>query len=106
MGQNYTKIHIITILYKNGSVKQIILKKYAINLKTTISHRSLRISGLLLFNFFNFYFAFLIDIIDNIITYSPYSPFYVTRTSATSHNTNGNKNETIITWRKPDILRI
>ena len=64
------------------SIKQIILKKYATNLKTTIFHRSLRISGLLLLSFFNFYFAFLIDIIDNIITYSPYSLYYVTRTSA------------------------
>ena len=42
-------------------------------LKTTISHRSLRISDLLLLYFF-FYLAFLIDIhiIDNIITYSLY----------------------------------
>ena len=68
--QIYTKINIYAILYQSYSIKQIIFNKDAINLKTTISHRSLRI------------FAFLIDIIDNIIIYSPYSPYYVTRTSA------------------------
>jgi len=69
--QNYTKNHIYSILYKSCSIKQIIFHKYKTNLKTTISHRNLRISGLLLLLSFNFYFAFLIDIIDNIITYSP-----------------------------------
>ena len=75
--QIYTKIHISAILYISFSIRQIIFNKYATNLKTTISHRSLRISGLLLNNFF--YFAFLIDIIDIIIRYCPY---YFTRTSA------------------------
>mgnify|MGYP000144096134 CR=1 FL=1 len=46
--QLYTKIHIYTILYKSCSFKQIIYNNYATNLKTTISQRSLRISGLLL----------------------------------------------------------
>ena len=32
-------------LYKSCSIKQIIFNKYGTNLKTTISHRSLRISG-------------------------------------------------------------
>ena len=68
--QIYTKIHIF------------IFNKYATNLKTTISHRNLRIWGLLLLSFFNFYFAFLIAIIDNLITYSLYSPNYVTKTLA------------------------
>ena len=77
-----TKICIYAILYKSFSIKQIICNKYATNLKTTISHRNLRISGLPLLSFFNFYFAFLIEIIDNIITYSSYSPNYVTRTLA------------------------
>ena len=65
--QNYTKTYICKILYKIRSIKQIIFNKYTNNLKTTISHRSLRNSGLLflLFEFNNF--PFLIDIIDNII---------------------------------------
>ena len=66
-------------LYKSCSIKQIIFNNYATNLKTIVSHRSLRISSLLIFEFFILYFEFLIDIIDNIITYSPY---YVTITSA------------------------
>ena len=33
-------------MYKSCRIKQIIFNKYATNLKTTISHRSLRISGL------------------------------------------------------------
>ena len=45
--QNYTKTDICQILYKSCSIKQIIFNNYATNLKTTISHRSLRISGLL-----------------------------------------------------------
>jgi len=61
------------------SIKQIIFNKYTTNLKTTISHRSLRISGFLPFKFLNFYFAFLIDIIDNIITYSSYNLYYIAR---------------------------
>ena len=76
--QVFTKIHIYPILYKSCSIKQIIYSKYATNLKMTISHRSLRISGLLLSQFFILHFAFSIDVIDNIITYSPYSPYYVT----------------------------
>ena len=64
--------------------KKLIFSKYATNLKTIISHRSLRISG--------FFFAFLIDIVNNI----PCSPYYVTRTSANgsavywSRDTGGN----------------
>ena len=56
--QNYTKMYICKILYKIRSVKQIIFNKYATNLKTMISQRSLRISGwpLLLFEFNNFSF--------------------------------------------------
>ena len=60
-------------------MKQIIFNNYATNLKTILSHRSLRISGLLTLYFL---FCILVDTIDNIITYSPYSPYYVTRTSA------------------------
>ena len=57
-------------LYQNVyilSFKQIILSKYATNMKKTISQRSLRNSSLLLslFEFNNF--SFLIDIMDNII---------------------------------------
>ena len=77
--QIYTKMHIYAILYKSFSVKQIIIHKYATNLKTTISHRNLRISGLLLLYF---HFSFLIDIIDNIITFNPYSPYYVTMSTS------------------------
>ena len=77
--QIFTKIHINAILSKRCSIKQIIFNKYETNLKTIISHRSLRISGLLLLYFFNFNFTFWIDTIDNIITYSPYSPYYVTK---------------------------
>ena len=79
-------------MYKSCSIKQIIFNKYATNLKT-ISHRSLRISGLLLLKFFNFNLVFLINIIGNIITYSPY---YITQTSANgsavllSRDTDGN----------------
>ena len=79
--QIFTKIHIYAILYKSWRIKQIIFNKYATNQKTTISHRSLRISGLLLL-YFLFIFCILIDKIDNIITFSTYSPYYVTRTSA------------------------
>ena len=74
--QIYTKIHIYAISYKSCNIILIIFSKYATNLKMTISHRSLRISGLLLF------FFILIDINDKIITYSPYCPYYVPRTSA------------------------
>ena len=77
--QVFTKIHIYPILYKSCSIKQIIYSKYATNLKMTISHRSLRISGLLLSQFFILHFAFSIDVIDNIITYSLYSPYCVTK---------------------------
>ena len=45
--QIFTKIHKYAILYKNCNIKQIKFNKYAINLKTAISHSSLRISGLL-----------------------------------------------------------
>ena len=68
--QNYTKTYMYQILYKSCSIKQIVFKKYATNLNMTISHRSLRISDLLLLSFLNFYFSLLIDIIDNIPTYS------------------------------------
>ena len=44
--QNYTKSYIYEILYKIRSIKQTIFNNYATNLKTTISHRSLRISDL------------------------------------------------------------
>ena len=66
-------------MFKISRFKQIIFRKYATNLKTIISDRSLGISDFLLLYFF---FAFLIDLIDNIISFSPYSPYYVTRTSA------------------------
>ena len=64
---NYTKTYICKMLYKIRSIKQIIFNKYAINLKMTISQRSLRNSGWLQswFEFNNF--SFLIEIIDNII---------------------------------------
>ena len=39
--QNYMKIHIYTILYRNSRFKQIIFSKYATNLKTKISQRNL-----------------------------------------------------------------
>ena len=70
------------MLYKSCacSIKQIIFNKFATNLKTTISDRSLRISDLLLLQFF--YLAVLLDIVNNIITYSTYSPYYVTNGSA------------------------
>ena len=80
--QNYTKTGICQILYKSCSIKQIIFNNYATNLKTTISHSNLKISGLLLLYIFNFYFASSINIIDNIITYYPFSPYNVTSTSA------------------------
>jgi len=58
-------LYICKILYKIYSIKQIIFNKYATNLKTTISQRSLRNSrSLLFFNLIIFYFQ---DIIDNII---------------------------------------
>ena len=62
------------ILYKSFSIKQIIFNKYATNLKTTISQRSLRNSSLLLL-----LFEFDInDIINNI--------FYVTGTCHQNSN--------------------
>ena len=45
---NLYKIGICQILYKNSRIKQIIFSKYATNLKTTISQRSLSYLGLLL----------------------------------------------------------
>ena len=71
MCQNYTKIHLYTILYKSSRFKQIIFSKLATNLKTIISHI-------------------------NIFTFSQYSPYYVTRISANgsavywSRDTDGN----------------
>ena len=65
--KNYTKTYICKILHKIRSIKQIILNKYATNLKTTISQRSLRNSNLLLLLFEFNNFSFLLDIIDNII---------------------------------------
>ena len=64
---NYTKTFICKILYKICSTKQIISNKYATNLKTRISQRSLRNSSLLLLLFEFNNFSFLIDINDNII---------------------------------------
>ena len=58
--QVYTKIHMFAILNKSCSIKQIIFSKYKTNLKTTISYRSLSISGLLLLYFL---FAIWIDIL-------------------------------------------
>ena len=46
--QNYTKTHIFEIKYQILSFKQIIFSKCATNLKTTISQRSLKNSGLIL----------------------------------------------------------
>ena len=71
----YAKMNIYTILYKSNRFKQIIFSKYPTNLKTILSQRSLKISGLLILYFF-LHVAFLIDIIDN----SPYSAYYVTGT--------------------------
>ena len=60
-------MYICKILYASCSIKQTIFNKYATNLKTTISRRSLRNSGLLLLLFEFNNFPFLIDIIDKII---------------------------------------
>ena len=49
--QHYTKMYICKILYKIHSIEQIIFNKYAANLKTTVSQRTLRNSSLLLFLF-------------------------------------------------------
>ena len=59
---NYTKTFICKILYKIR--KQIISNKYATNLKTRISQRSLGNSSLLLLLFEYNNFSFLIDKID------------------------------------------
>ena len=70
--QIFMKIHIFTILFRNGRFKQIIFSKYATNRKTSISHRileNLRFPP-------NIIFQFLINIIDKIISYSPYRPNY------------------------------
>ena len=68
----YTKTYKCKMLYEIRSIKQIKFNKYTINLKMTISQRSLRNSGLilLLFEFNNF--SFLIDIINEII-YAPWT---------------------------------
>ena len=65
--QIYTNIYLYKILYKNRRFKQIIFRKYATNLKMTISQRSLKKLRLrlLLFEFNNF--SFKKNIIDNII---------------------------------------
>ena len=66
--QIHTKIYIyITFCKKNSRFKRIIFSKYTINLKTTISQRSLRNLNLLLLLFEFNKFLFLIDLIDNII---------------------------------------
>ena len=65
--QTYTETYICKILYKICRIKQIIFNKYATNLKTTKSQRSLRNSSLLLLLFEFNNFSFLIDIIVNII---------------------------------------
>ena len=44
---NLTEIYTYEILYKSRKLKQIIFSKYANNLKTIISNRNMRISGLL-----------------------------------------------------------
>ena len=63
--QIYTKIHIYAILYESCSIKQIKFNKYSTNLKKTISHRSLRISGLLILYFLKFLFWTFNRYIDN-----------------------------------------
>ena len=65
----------------------------------TISHRSLRISDLLLLKFFKLYIAFLIDIIDNIIMYSLYSLYYVTRTSTNGSEVYRSRDTDRDTWQ-------
>ena len=62
LNQNYT----YEIWYSNLSFKQIIFSKYATNLKTTITQRSLNNLGLLLVLEFNT-FSFLLDIIDTSV---------------------------------------
>ena len=44
LSQNYTKSYIYQISYKSCSMKQTIFNNYATNLKTTISHRSSKLS--------------------------------------------------------------
>ena len=68
--QNYCKTYMYKTWYNRLGLKQIIFSKYATNLKTTISQRSLKNSGLLLILFEFNHFSFLIDIIDNIIDVS------------------------------------
>jgi len=46
LSQNYNNTYLHKIWYGNLSFKQIIFSKYATNLKTTISQRSLKNSGL------------------------------------------------------------
>ena len=53
------------MLYKNSRFKKILFNKYATNLKTTISQRSLRSLGFLLILFECNNFSFLTDMIDN-----------------------------------------
>ena len=65
--RNYTNTFICKVLYKFRNIKQIILNKYATNLKTKISQRSLRNLGVLLLLFEFNKSLILIDIIDNII---------------------------------------
>ena len=67
---NTLKIGVYQILYKIWRFKQIIFSKYANNLKTIISQRSLSNLGLLLFLFEFNNFSFLMYIIDNIIIMS------------------------------------
>ena len=56
----YTKTYKCKMLYEIRSIKQIKFNKYATNLKMTISQRSLRNSGLLLFLFeFNNFLLFM-----------------------------------------------
>ena len=105
MYQIYTKIYIYKLFYKNLRFKQIIFSKYATNLKTTISHRSLNNLGLLLLLLEFNNFSFLIHIIDNIIITSGscdqsfhqnctirYTPFYFSLNSPfkSLHKTNLN----------------
>jgi len=68
LSQNYNNTYLHKIWYGNLSFKQIIFSKYATNLKTTISQRSLKNSGLSSFyDLHAIFFLFLIDIIDKII---------------------------------------
>ena len=90
----------IYINLKKRRFKYNIFSKYATNLKTTISQRSLSNLGLLilLFKFNNF--SFLIDIIDNIITYSPLVRITSTELQPMSVQYTGHVFSVCITWQR------